>query len=67
VIDDVWVNLRPCGCRHLAVPTDTPRGLETMKAKITRGWSLQLRAAPDAERLPTGCDTCAPVRQERLL
>lgn len=65
--DDVWVNLRPCGCRHLAVPASQPGGLETMKAKITQGWSLNLLDASSASRLPTACDTCAPVRQERLL
>lgn len=65
--DDVWVNLRPCGCLRLAVPAGRPGGLETMKASITRGWSLHRRSGDSASRLPTACDTCAPVRQEQLL
>lgn len=64
---DVWVNLRPCGCLHLAVPAGTPRGLETMKARITQGWSLHRRSRASASRLPIACDTCAPIRQEQLL
>lgn len=63
---DVWVSLRPCGCRALAVADDVPRGLETMKARITGGWSLHLVSAEDAERRPTACDVCQPVRQEAL-
>jgi hypothetical protein len=67
VDDDVWVNLRPCGCRHLAVAAGVPRGVETMQAKITQGWSLNRLDARYAARLPDGCDTCRPVRQERWL
>jgi hypothetical protein len=63
---EVYVNLRPCGCRHLSVPAAEPKGLETMPAKITGGWSLNLLDGAYAERLPVACDICMPVRQEQL-
>jgi hypothetical protein len=64
---DIYVNRRPCGCRHLAVAADVPKGLETMQGRLTAGWSLQVLAAEDADRLPAACDVCTPVRQETLL
>jgi hypothetical protein len=60
---DVWVSLRPCGCRHTLVPGDS---LATMKARLTEGWSLHRLAPSVAAMLPTACDICAPVRQEQL-
>lgn len=62
----IYVNRRPCGCRHSTVTADVFFGPKPPRLKITEGWSLQASDAVAAERMPTACDTCAPVRQVGL-
>lgn len=64
---DVYVSLRPCGCKNFEVPASRPNALETMPARLTGGWSLAMRSAANAAQIPTACDVCTPIRQEQLL
>jgi hypothetical protein len=62
----VYVGRAACGCRIGAIPAAAP-SIAGVAAFLKHGGSINTLEQPDADRLPTSCDTCQPVRQERLL